>query len=1458
MRNPTMAVSDCFASRRRSVVRCLLTGRLARGVWTALFVAVCLIAAHAQGTWVTETSLPSAIQEVSVTALNNQVYTVGGSVNQVRSNALQVFNPSTHVWSTAASYPGTALDHIGVAVWNGVLYKIGGLSAWPSPAVATVQSYNPSTNTWTALASLPVARGAAGAAAINGKIYVAGGLESGVPVADFTVYDIASNTWTTLPNMPTARDHVSAAALNGKFYAIGGHTTPVCGVTTVEIYDPSTNTWSAGTPMHNGRAIPALGLVNGHIQAFGGDGNAVNCGVTAAAEDFDPVANTWTQLPDMPTPRHGTGGATITSSVYIPAGATASGDAATAVNERFDYTAQTLPAGWADQDIGAVGLVGGASFFNGVFTVEGAGADIWGTADAFNFVAQPLNGDGQIVARVVSMRLQNANAFAKAGVMIRATLAASSTEVILDVKPGGGLEFMSRASTGAATSFLASGTGSAPVWLKLVRSGTTITGFSSPDGVTWTTVGATSVTMAAGVSIGLAVCSHNTGYINTSTFDNVTITAGGGGGGGVLPTPWVDNDIGAVGLAGNASFASGTFTVQGAGADIWGTADSFNFLDQTSAGDGQIVARVVSLQNTNTFAKAGVMFRETLGANAAEVILDVKPGGGLEFMSRSSTGVAVTFLASGTGSVPVWLKLVRTGNTFSAFSSLDGSTFTSLGSTTVTMLSSAFVGLAVCSHTTTALNTATFDNVTVSTGGTTDLPPSVSITSPTTGSTFTAPATIAIAATAADTDATPVASVAFFANNGTTNTLLGTDTTSPYTFSWTNVPAGSYTLTAVATDTANQATTSTGVSITVSTGGTGALPSPWVDQDVGSTGLAGSGAFSAGVFTVKGAGADIWGTSDSFNFVYQTLNGSGQITARVVTETNTSVNAKAGVQIRGSLNANDVEVTLDLTPANATAAGGGMEMLVRTASGGSTTFVQGEVATSPVWVKLVRNGNTITGYASTDGNGWTLVNSATIPGLPATVFVGLAVCSHNTSALNTSTFDNVSVSTTATVTNPTTFTPKALAAATASGTAVGIPNLLGPTVVKLGPDGRLYVSGVNGRIFILTLDQTKLMQAGQTAVTNVQEIDDIYNHPSLTCNVNNQPFNCQPSSTPGRQLTGMTFDPASTASNVILYVSNSNFSTTVTSMAIDTYSGTITRLTLQPGIGNTMNVVSDVDLVVGLPRSRESHATNGIRVGPDGWLYIAQGGNTNAGQPSSFFLNLPDYYLGAAVLRLNLGALPSNLPIDLHNATASMVSSFRGVFEIYATGYRNPYDLAWHSNGKLYINVNSPNLTQGLTPSASDGCGATPSIDVGTPSDYLRLVTAGSYGGHPNPARGECVWGDGTVYSPPIPAQSNFLKYIGNYVRGRGDSSDGITEYTSNAFNSGMLHNLISAAFDTNLHVKRVILTPDGNGVNAIFDLPINTLNEPLAVCVDTPGNIYVAEYGANRITLLIPSSPGQ
>src|SRR5688572_16354880 len=79
-----------------------------------------------------------------------------------------------------------------------------------------------------------------------------------------------------------------------------------------------------------------------------------------------------------------------------------------------------------------------------------------------------------------------------------------------------------------------------------------------------------------------------------------------------LPAPWTSADVGAPVLRGGASAASSTFTVDGAGTDIWGTADQFHFVYRPITGNGEIIARVASIGNTDPWAKAGVMFREAL------------------------------------------------------------------------------------------------------------------------------------------------------------------------------------------------------------------------------------------------------------------------------------------------------------------------------------------------------------------------------------------------------------------------------------------------------------------------------------------------------------------------------------------------------------------------------------------------------------------------------------------------------------------------------------------------------------------------------------------------------------------------------------------------------------------------------------------------------------------------------
>ncbi len=364
----------------------------------------------------------------------------------------------------------------------------------------------------------------------------------------------------------------------------------------------------------------------------------------------------------------------------------------------------TVPTPWVNQDIGAVGVAGSTSATSGVFTVKGAGGDIWGSADAFQAVMQPITGDVQIVARVAG--IQAANTYAKAGIMLRGSLTAGSAHVILDLRPNGVIEFMTRAVDGGSTTWLSGTTQPAPVWLKLTRTGTSVAGFVSPDGVSWNQVGATTLSAPAGAYVGLAVTSHDVTQLNTSTFDNVGVT-----GGGTLPAPWIHEDVGTTGLAGSSTYANGVFTVRGAGADIWGTADAFQAASQPLSGDAEVIARVTSMQNTNTYAKAGIMLRDSVAAGAAHVILDLRPNGAIEFMTRPVTGGATTWLASTTQPAPAWLKLSRSGSTVSGYVSANGTTWTPIGSTAIAFGASPIAALVVTSHDATQLNTATFDNV---------------------------------------------------------------------------------------------------------------------------------------------------------------------------------------------------------------------------------------------------------------------------------------------------------------------------------------------------------------------------------------------------------------------------------------------------------------------------------------------------------------------------------------------------------------------------------------------------------------------------------------------------------------------------------------------------------------------------------------------------------------------------
>ena len=176
-------------------------------------------------------------------------------------------------------------------------------------------------------------------------------------------------------------------------------------------------------------------------------------------------------------------------------------------------------------------------------------------------------------------------------------------------------------------------------------------------------------------------------------------------------------DIGSPSPTGSGSYnsSSHTYTVAGGGADIWGSSDQFHFLSQSFTGNGTIIARVESVQNTNVSAKGGVMFRNSTAANAAYAFAWVTPSGNVVFETRSANGASSGYSSTVSGvGIPVWVRLVRSGNQFSASYSSNGTSWTQVGTTqSVTMATNAQAGLAVTSHTNGTLCTSVFSNVSV-------------------------------------------------------------------------------------------------------------------------------------------------------------------------------------------------------------------------------------------------------------------------------------------------------------------------------------------------------------------------------------------------------------------------------------------------------------------------------------------------------------------------------------------------------------------------------------------------------------------------------------------------------------------------------------------------------------------------------------------------------------------------
>jgi regulation of enolase protein 1 (concanavalin A-like superfamily) len=479
--------------------------------------------------------------------------------------------------------------------------------------------------------------------------------------------------------------------------------------------------------------------------------------------------------------------------------------------------AQSLPSGWALRTIGSGALSGRATYGTSTYTVEGGGADIWGASDQFAFVYRQITGDVTVIARVAS--LEDTDPWAKGGVMIRETLAAGSKHAFALVSPSRGAALQWRSGTGGTSSHIAGGDVSAPEWLRIERRSSSFTAFRSNDGVSWTRIGSATISMASSVYVGLAVTSHDPTTRATARFGNVQVTRPLAA---ALPAGWSAGDIGTPAIGGSASASGSTFTVRSAGSVIWGSSDQFTFAYRQVSGDVDVIARVAGFDRVDEWTKAGVMIRASLRRDSAHASMFATPGHGVVFHRRPGTAFPTLHTSSGSGTPPVWVKLERRGSAITAFRSLDGANWRMIGSDTVVLPSTFYVGLAVASYDRSRLATGTFTNVSVRAAQGDDrgnTPPTVSLTAPAASARFTPPASITIGASAGDADG-GISRVQFYRDG----TLIATDTSAPYSVNWSNVPAGTYSLTAVAVDNTGASTRSAGRTIYVDETGPATLP----------------------------------------------------------------------------------------------------------------------------------------------------------------------------------------------------------------------------------------------------------------------------------------------------------------------------------------------------------------------------------------------------------------------------------------------------------------------------------------------------------------------------------------------------------------------------------------------------------------------------------------------------------